>query len=102
MSRNLKKVLDTPLKATSLPDRVKWLSGEGCGSWFSIEKADDLFLIRRYDPEGKVECSGFFQQTKGDFFDIESEYEFTYLSHCAEVKIIQHQRVLTFNLIKKC
>lgn len=95
------KVLPSPERADYLPKTVKWLSGEGCGSWFNIEIREPHFLISRYSPEGKLECSGIFQQVSGEAINLNIDYEFTYLSHCAEVNIIQNENQLKFKLISK-
>lgn len=95
------RTLKSPEKPILLSQTIQWLSGEGCGSWFHIEKAEKLFIISRYSPDGKLECKGIFEQTKGIEFDINVEYQFTYLSHCAEVKVFQNQKLITFNLIEK-
>lgn len=94
------KIVPEPKKPQHLCN-AKWLSGEGCGSWFTIEKAEKGYLIARYNPEGKVECKGIFLQVTGSEIDLQAEFEFTYLSHCAEVNIIQHNINLKFKLISK-
>lgn len=95
------KIVPSPSKPIHLPESAKWLSGEGCGSWFSMEAKESNFSISRYSPEGKLECSGIFQQVSGEAIDLMSDYEFTYLSHCAEVNIIQNERKIKFKLISK-
>lgn len=96
------KTLEAPLiKPDSIPSTAQWLAGEGCGSWFHIERRDDFLVVSRYSPSGKIECAGKFLQTKGIPF-IETElFEFTYLSHCSEVCILQHKQKLHFQLINK-
>jgi hypothetical protein len=96
MSSNFKKVLDAPLKSNTLPKNAKWLSGEGCGSWFCIEIQNSNYKISRFSPEGKLECEGFFIQTEGSPFNINKEFTFTYLSHCALISINQNDTVKTF------
>ncbi|MDQ8750064.1 DUF6695 family protein [Elizabethkingia miricola] len=90
------KVLPSPPKPVYLPSGIQWLSGEGCGSWFYIEALKDGFIISRYSPEGKLECSGLFRQVSGPTFKIDSSYSFTYMSHCAEINIRQDNQKLTF------
>lgn len=98
-------VLNAPAIPSSIPVSAQWLSGEGCGSWFVIEKQRDDFIITRYSPEGKIECRGVFIESSNSRFDINSKHEFTYLSHCAKVCIIQennvHVFVLNMNLLPK-
>lgn len=95
------KVLPCPQKPDHLPTNIHWLSGEGCGSWFYIEKVENLFAISRYSPEGKLECKGIFEQVTGNNIEITEPFDFTYLSHCSEVNIIQNNKNLNFKLIRK-
>lgn len=95
------KVIPCPTRSTDLPGDIHWLSGEGCGSWFHIEKLEADFIISRFSPEGKLECKGIFNQILGDEIKLNQKYEFTYLSHCAEVNIIQNNINLKFKLITK-
>lgn len=92
-------ILPAPSKPLNIPSTSKWLSGEGCGSWFCIEKKQEEYIITRYNPEGKTECKGIFKGAKK--FDINNAYEFTYLSHCNEVNIIQNNLKYTFTLKTK-
>lgn len=95
------KIVPKPQLPKNLATNAKWLSGEGCGSWFAIEMKESNFFISRYSPDGKLECSGIFQQIQGESIDLNNDYEFTYLSHCAEVNIIQNKSKLKFKLISK-
>ena len=45
--------------------------------------------------QGDLECSKLFS-VRPDFFDINQQYKFTYLSHCKECKIIQNNNVFIF------
>ncbi|MBK7311921.1 MAG: hypothetical protein IPI93_14390 [Sphingobacteriaceae bacterium] len=96
------KILPCPQKPSHLPNDIHWLSGEGCGSWFCIENVKSAFTISRYSPEGKLECKGIFEQVDGNHIKINESFEFTYLSHCAEVNIIQNNQNLKFKLVSKC
>lgn len=95
------KLLASPLKPVHLPASVQWLAGEGCGSWFYIERNKGDFVIKRYSPNGKVECAGNFIQETGEAFNEEDEYSFTFLSHCSRVCIMQNKQIKQFKLIKK-
>lgn len=96
------KIVPSPAKPNHLPIDLHWLSGEGCGSWFHIEQKEDKFIISRFSAEGKAECKGIFNQISGSAIEINETFEFTYLSHCAEVNIIQNNQNLKFKLISKC
>ena len=96
---NLKGTLNAPKKNINIPVTAKWLSGEGAGSWFCFTKKQDDYHIARFSPNGKKECEGaFYTEEK---FDLNQEYEMTYLSHCAEVNVIQNERKITFTLHQK-
>ena len=95
------KVVPCPKKPIHLPVNIHWLSGEGCGSWFYIKQSGTNYIISRYSPEGKLECKGLFEQVKGSNIKLSDEFEFTYLSHCAEVNIIQQSMNLKFKLKNK-
>ena len=96
------KIIPKPKKPSQLPADIHWLSGEGCGSWFYIEKKHFEFIISRYSSEGKLECKGIFKQESGYSVNLNEEIQFTYLSHCAEVNIIQNNSNMKFKLLTKC
>ncbi len=96
------KIVPCPQKPNHLPTNIHWLSGEGCGSWFHIEQLNNNYVITRYSPDGKLECKGLFEQVNGAKIEMTNDFEFTYLSHCAEVNIIQNETKLKFKLNKKC
>lgn len=81
-----------------LPNKCQWLAGEGAGSWFNLRIEDSQFRIIRYSPEGNIECSGIFAIKSGNW-NPELEYNFTHLSHCQQVKIIQHNQTIIFERI---
>jgi len=68
---------------------VKWLAGEGAGSWFLIEDAGiELFYnIIRYSPSGKIECEVLFQSEK--YINLMKEFTITYPAHCSKVGVLQ-------------
>lgn len=94
-------VLVAPKRPVTIHPKSQWLSGEGCGSWFHIEAHGFLFIISRYDPVGKIECKGLFKIVTTKQIELNEDYEFTYLSHCSLVNIIQYGETLRFSLIKK-
>ncbi len=95
------KIVPMPSKPANLPVDIKWLSGEGCGSWFHIEKDGNDYIIARYSPQGKKECAGSFSIQSLINFDLKKDFEMTYLSHCAEVNVIQNGKKYKFILIEK-
>lgn len=92
----LKTTLSEPPKPFHLSKNAQWLSGEGSGSWFDMELTDDNYLIRRYSPEGKLECSGIFQISQNTPFEEDKPYSFDHISHCNEVKIKQGKYIHVF------
>ena len=71
------------------------LKGVGASSWFHISKEKDVYRIKRYTEEGIIECSRIFTPDMDDF-DINSDYQFTYISHCKECRIIQYDKIYLF------
>lgn len=102
MNESLHYTLPAPAWPDHIPVDAQWLSGEGAGSWFSIEKHIKDYIITRYSPEGKVECRGIFQKEGNNKFLPSHKYEFTYISHCSMVTIYQFGIYHKFNLIEKC
>ena len=78
------------------------LSTERYDSCFHFEKVEKLYIISRSGFDGILECRGLFGQTKGLEFDLTFDYDICYLSNCLEVKLLQNQKLITFNLIEKC
>lgn len=97
---DLKGVLPAPQRALNIPQDAQWLSGEGCGSWFYILVENDRIFITRYSPDGVVECSGQFKNLSEVHFDSHAQYHVTYMSHCAQVSVIQAQTKIILSRIK--
>ena len=85
----LKSTLQEPVRSLQIPKSAQWLSGEGAGSWFHIVSKDEYFEVVRYSPEGKIECSGIFQNISNDKLNLQIRHQFIHLSHCKEVRIEQ-------------
>lgn len=92
----LPDVLPAPDKPSNLPDAVKWLSGEGAGSWFLFDafgEEENEYQVQRFSPEGKLECAGIF---KADLLvDFKLDYTITYPSHCQKVTLIQQGKSIS-------
>jgi hypothetical protein len=99
MAVNLMGILKAPAIPENLPSKVQWLAGEGAGSWFHVEKHNDLFMISRYDPEGKIECSGLFYILNEYNLDLRNTFEFTHISHCNKVMIKQNGKIIPLKKI---
>lgn len=99
MCQYIKSTLPAPVKDPALPFESQWLAGEGAGSWFNIEAEENSYKITRYSPAGKIECEGFFSILNNDFFDIHQVFQFTHLSHCQMVNVIQGNKTISFQRI---
>jgi len=91
--KELPKILPPPpQKPRHLSDQIKWLSGEGAGSWFLIEKTKTnlIYEITRFSPEGKTECKGTFKSDNQ--IDLNEEFVIDYPSHCARVTLFQFEK----------
>lgn len=86
----LKMTLFPPSKHPAIPAGAQWYSGEGAGSWFYIEQTGQHFQISRYNPEGKLECVGYFEVKNGTNLNMNSSFSVGHLSHCQQVIIIQN------------
>ena len=80
----------------NIPGNAQWLSGTvGSGSWFSITDKKNKYRIKRFSPEGKLECDRIFT-VDNSAFDLHIDYKFTFLSHCKECTIIQNKITYKF------
>ncbi len=93
-------VLTAPRRAVNIPYDAQWLAGEGCGSWFSICAENDKIFITRYSPEGVAECFGEFKNISAAQFDPHEQFQVTYMSHCAQVSVIQAQAKIILVRVK--
>lgn len=87
-----------------LPVNSQWLSGQGGGVWFSISQTEynDKFIIKRFSSKGKLDCDRLFEIEKvfeNKSFDINKEYQFTHISHCAKCTIIQDGVAFVFRCL---
>lgn len=85
-----------PKRHINIPEKAQWLCGTvGSGSWFSITEEESKYRIQRFSPEGKLECDRLFASDNTDF-DLNLDYQFTFLSHCKECTIIQNEITYKF------
>ena len=80
----------------NISEKAQLIKGTGASSWFTIATEKDLYRIERFSPEGELECSRLFE-VEPNTFDINSAYEFTYLSHCKECTIRQKKLIFKFH-----
>jgi hypothetical protein len=93
---NLKSTLMAPKRLSIIPENSHWLAGEGAGSWFHLELVGDDYRIVRYSPDGRVECTGYFNYISKVMFNIYEPFEFLHLSHCQSVIIGQSENMFFF------
>ena len=80
----------------NIPDKAQWLSGTvGSGSWFFISTEKRKYRIQRFSLDGKLECDRIFT-VDDSAFDLNIDYQFTFLSHCKECTIIQKEITYKF------
>jgi len=60
----LESTILAPEKPERIPTNAQWLSGEGCGSWFSVSHENKYLRVTRYSPQGDEEFSGIFENEK--------------------------------------
>jgi len=93
---NSPKVLSEPHRPKGLGKDLHWLSGEGAGSWFEIQKVEEgEFLVFRYNTFGKIECKGEFVYYCD--IDLNKKFEITYPSHCGKITLLQEKKKITLN-----
>ena len=83
-------------KPKNIPENAQLISGIGASCWFDIITEDDQYRINRYDEDGTLDCSRIFNVDSIDF-DLNKPYKFTYISNCKQCKIIQNNKIFTFN-----
>lgn len=89
-----------PEMPASIPISSKWLSGQGGGVWFSIEKTNNSkkYRIIRYTPEGAIDCDRIFELIDNDLIlDLDQPYEFVHISHCSKCRILQNNQLFIFH-----
>ena len=79
----------------NIEEDAQLLKGIGASAWFHIAREEEKYRIKRYSEDGKIECSRIFFPDLDDF-DIDSNYQFTYISHCKECRIFQKNKIYLF------
>ena len=82
-------------RPTNISDQAQLLKGIGASSWFEIFLENKKYRINRYSLDGELECSRIFTSIP-EGFEINSEYQFTYISHCKECTILQNNKTYKF------
>jgi len=95
-SSHLLMTLPPPIKKAGVPENAKWLSGEGAGSWFDCAFDGNMVHMRRYAPDGTLECSGFFTNNALSLeLDVgrNADFEVVHPSHCQRLALKVNGRV---------
>ena len=79
----------------NIPKNAQLISGIGSSSWFTISLEKEKYRIERFSEDGVLECSRIFIPDN-PAFNINQEYQFTYLSHCQKCTIIQNNSRFLF------
>ena len=82
-------------KPADIQETAQLIKGIGASSWFTIKSEGDFYRIERFSYEVELECSRLFR-AEPNTFDINHEYEFTYISHCKECTILQNNQTYKF------
>ena len=82
-------------KPKNIEENSQLLKGIGASSWFHISEEGRKYRIKRYSEKGELECSRIFSVNDSNF-DINTPFEFTYISHCKECTILQNNKVFIF------
>ncbi len=95
--------LDAPDQPDSVPNNAQWLSGQGAGVWFCIDKTNvpNEYLIQRFTPEGELDCKRIFAIENAKGFDLNQPYQFVHISHCAKCRIVQNNQEFVFHWIER-
>jgi hypothetical protein len=96
---NLQTVLPTPNRHVAIPIGAKWISGEGAGSWFHFNRMAEIFIVRRYSPEGDLEFSGVYEVIGDSYFFPESPFDLNYLSHYKQINLVQAGKAIRMSLL---
>lgn len=83
----LESTLPPPARHHAIPEHAQWLSGEGAGSWFSLEIEGVFLNLTRYSPQGMVECRGYFEGPIEELGKANVKPILGYLSHCRELTL---------------
>jgi hypothetical protein len=85
------------IRPKNIPEQSKFLEGVGESAWFHIQRNGSFgtYQISRYDVLGDLECQ-YIAKPNNTAFDIDAEYEISYVSHCMKCTIIQNGTKIIF------
>lgn len=94
--------MPAPVRPRGLPEGAQWLAGEGGGSWFHISASNGDYMVSRFSPTGKEECSGLFDIAGEGQLLLHLPFRFVHLSHCAKVTIAQGSYSFILSRVGNC
>jgi len=94
----MEKITSDNLKG--IPVSAQWLEGEESGSWYFLQEKGKFYEISRFSKDARLECKGLFGVCNEMNFDIKQPFQFTFLSHCQQVTIIQNGNKVKFARIE--
>lgn len=99
-AKRLRSTLAAPLLHKEIPADAQWLGGEGAGSWFSFGYINGALSVKRYDPKGRLECSGTFATYKGRYSKEQiEEAKVDFPSNCKIVTLLIEGNQIQFHRI---
>lgn len=91
--------LPEPRLPETLPHHAQWLSGEGAGSWFTVDEFFGEFLIHRFSPSGQPEFGGVYEFVNpAEELDLYEPFEVVHLSHFQQIRIHQNGKLIRLQL----
>ena len=90
-----------PKKVGEIPQKAPWLSGEGGGAWFFIQKEIKQYRIKRFTPQGTMDCNRLFTLQGHEIFNDLVEFQMKHISHCALVRVEQNGKCFLFEYFEK-
>jgi hypothetical protein len=97
--KSLRSTIEVPIKDGKIPDDAQWLGGEGAGSWFSLEPENSQLKITRYAPDGKVECTGIYENLHTPVNFSNHHFLITYPSNCKVISLKNQDKVWQFERV---
>lgn len=87
----LHSTLYPPEKHPKIPENAQWLSGEGAGSWFVFNVKDQLLHVKRFAPDGKLECAGIYENNDKRKL-INKDFKIIHPSNCKVIHLTDGER----------
>ncbi len=87
-----------PKSIDGIHPKAQWLPGVGAGAWFELHKTEKKseFIYRRISPSGNIDVHDTFV-LRGNTFDSQKEFQFTYHSNCSFFHIEQQGELYRFD-----